>query len=74
MQVSDLREHLICDIERTVITGKEEGIPTAVADALQEGLIRDSIVLACPWYVGFGPHGNEFVEAYENIIIKVYTK
>lgn len=74
MQVYDLRGRLICDSERTVIAGKEEGIPTAVAEALKEGLIGDHLTLACPWYVGFGPHGNDLVKAYENIIINVYIK
>lgn len=74
LQISSLDGELIYDCQRTVLIGREEGIPSAVAEALQEGLIRQQGQMVCPWYVGYGPHGNGQVNPYENILINIQIK
>lgn len=74
LQVYSMSGALIYDCQRTVLVGREEGIPTAVSEVLREGLIGQEAQLVCPWYAGYGPHGNDQISPYENILINVQIR
>lgn len=72
MKVYTLDGRMIEDVERTVVKGREEGVPQAVVEALEEGLPKARI--ACPWYCGFGARGDERVGEYENVQIEFWKQ
>lgn len=71
--VRSLQDSLLIDSEQTYHIGRET-LPVAVEILLRELHHDESVRLICPWYVGYGIYGNEYVNAYQNVIIDVMVK
>lgn len=70
MRISTLKRDPITRYEKTCRLDKND-LPIAVNEVLATMLRGVEMELVVPWYAGFGVSGNEKIEPYENIIIKV---
>lgn len=73
MVVSSLDGQMLLDSEATYRIGREE-MPRAVEEAISEAHHGDEVEIICPWYTAYGAVGNEYIEAYQNVIITVYIR
>lgn len=73
MVVTGLDGTMLLDSEATYRIGREE-LPRAVEEAVAEAHHGDELEIVCPWYTAYGAMGNEYIEAYQNVIIQLYIR
>lgn len=61
---------MLWDTEQTYTIGRQQ-LPLAVEDVMTQSRHGEQLVLVCPWYTAFGAQGNDYVSAYQNVIINL---